>query len=355
MSQAPRGDADGAPAPARDRADAELLDAYSQAVIGALERTRAGVVSLQVSPREKAAGAAGPARRPRWFGGPGSSGRAAAGSGSGFFIAPDGFALTNHHVVDAGGAGAALQVQLEDGTPLPARLVGSDADTDLALVQAHAPQRLAHLQLGDSARVQVGQVAIAIGSPLGLGTTVTSGIVSALGRSLRTRSGRLIDAVIQTDAALNPGNSGGPLLDAKGRVIGVNTAIIAGANSLCFAIASNTAAWVTAELMRHGQVRRAWLGLAARTVPLATRTSRHHGLRGATAVQVDEVTPGGPAHHAGLKSGDRLVALDEHELADIDALHRLLAGERIGRPVKLTLLRGAARLALQVTPRPRPA
>jgi S1-C subfamily serine protease len=317
--------------------DTALLDAYSQAVMATLDRTRAGVVSLQVSGGQRARGA-------------GSAG----GSGSGFFITPDGYALTNSHVVEAGGPQPAVQVQLEDGSRLAARVVGTDPDTDLALVHAGSAATLHHLELGDSAAVRQGQVVVAIGSPLGLGHTVTTGVVSALGRSLRARNGRLIDGVIQTDASLNPGNSGGPLLDTRARVIGINTAIIAGAQSLCFAVPAATARWVVAELIRHGRVQRAWLGLAARTVPLPRRVSRHHGLQTGSAILVDEVTPGGPAAAGGLRSGDRIVALDDTELQDVDHLHRLLAGDRIGRRARLRLLRGTDSHQLEVTPLARP-
>jgi S1-C subfamily serine protease len=322
--------------PALPHADAALLDAYSQAVVATLERTRAGVVAVQVAP------------------GGGRGRRARGGAGSGFYVTPDGYLLTNAHVVDAGGPQPRLSVQLDDGSDLEARCVGTDADTDLALLHAPASRSLPCLRLGDSAAVRVGQVAIAIGCPLGLGHTVTTGVVSALGRSLRARNGRLIDGVIQTDASLNPGNSGGPLLDTRAQVIGVNTAVVAGAMSLCFAVPSATAQWVASELLRHGRVRRAWLGVAARTVPLARRVSRHHGLHGDSAVLVDAVTPGGPAAAGGLRSGDRIVALDDVELRDVDQLHRLLGGERIGRRARLRLLRGVEGREVEVTPLPRP-
>jgi S1-C subfamily serine protease len=317
---------------ARDMAsdDTALLDAYSRAVIDALERTRAGVVSihLEVATGQRHAGAHG-------------------ASGSGFLITPDGYLLTNSHVVESG---AALQVRLEDETQLPAQLVGTDPDTDLALVRVGAPRQLSHLELGDSSRLRVGQVAIAIGNPLGLGHTVTAGVISALGRSLRARNGRSIDNVIQTDASLNPGNSGGPLLDTQARVIGVNTAVIAGAQALCFAVPANTARWVVSELLQHGHVRRAWLGIAAHTVPLARRVARHHGLQLQSAILVDELTPEGPAARAGMRSGDRIVKVDGSEVGDIDQLHRLLGCDRIGRATHLQLLRGTAMTAVELVP-----
>ncbi len=311
--------------------DLELLDAYSRCVVDTLERTRAGVVSLQVE-------AARPVRR-----GTGSGG----GSGSGFLITPDGYALTNSHVVAPGGA---VRVRFDDDTECDARVVGTDPDTDLAVVHLGAPRALSHLELGDSTRLRVGQVAIAIGNPLGLGHTVTTGVISALGRSLRAQSGRSIDNVIQTDASLNPGNSGGPLLDTRAQVIGVNTAIIKGAQSLCFAVPAQTARWVVSELLRHGRVRRAWLGVAARTVPLARRVARHHGLHLDSAVQLDDITPEGPASRAGLRIGDRIVTVDDAVVGDVDHLHRLLGSERIGRPTRLDLLRGSGRSSVQLVP-----
>ena len=307
--------------------DLELLDAYSRTVVQTLERTRGGVVSLKLHARR------GP--------------HAIEGAGSGFLITPDGYLLTNHHVVEGGGA---ITVQFDDESELPARLVGADADTDLALVHVGAPRGLAHLQLGDSAALRVGQVVIAIGNPQGLAQTVTTGVVSALDRSLRARSGRLIEGVIQTDASLNPGNSGGPLLDTRAQVVGVNTAIIAGAQSLCFSVPADTARWVVSELLRHGHVRRAWLGVKAQTVPLPRRTAVHHGLELASAVSVDEVLADGPAERAGVKAGDRIVRVDGLPTQDVDTLNRVLGGERIGRSVRVELLRGAHKLALSLVP-----
>jgi len=304
--------------------DGELLDAYSRAVIGTLARSRGAVLSLRVS---------------------GKRGR--GGAGSGFLVTPDGYLLTNHHVAEGGTRFTAV---LDDGSEVGAEAIGGDADTDLALLRVAAPGPLPHLALGASSRLQVGQVVVAIGNPQGLAQTVTTGVVSALGRSLRARNGRLIDGVIQTDASLNPGNSGGPLLDTRARVVGVNTAIVAGAQSLCFAVPSDTAHWVLGELLGHGRVRRAWLGIGAETVKLPRRSVLHHGLAQDSAVAVNEVIRDGPAERAGLQHGDRIVSVDEHSAADVDTLHRLLGGERVGRPVRVELLRGPRKLALQLIP-----
>jgi len=305
--------------------DLELLDAYSRAVVQTLERTRGGVVSLRVQ-----------AHRGR-----------REGAGSGFLITPDGYLLTNSHVVDAGDA---ITVTLDDGSEHAAQRVGADVDTDLALLRIGSTAALSHLSLGESKHLRVGQVVIAIGNPQGLSQTVTTGVVSALGRSLRARNGRLIEGVIQTDASLNPGNSGGPLLDTRARVIGVNTAIIAGAQLLCFAVPSDTARWVVSELLRHGRVRRAWLGIAAQSVPLPRRTMLHHQLAVDGAVGVDEVLADGPAARAGIRAGDRIVAVDGVPINDVDTLYRVLGGERIGRSVRVELLRGVDKLALDLVP-----
>jgi S1-C subfamily serine protease len=307
--------------------DVELLDAYSRAVIGTLEKTRGGVVSLRMH-----------AQRGR---------RTIEGAGSGFVITPDGYLITNSHVADAGDA---FTVTLDDGSEHAAQRVGSDVDTDLALLRIGSATPLPHLALGESKQLRVGQVVIAIGNPQGLSQTVTTGVVSALGRSLRARNGRLIENVIQTDASLNPGNSGGPLLDTRAQVVGVNTAIIAGAQSLCFSVPSDTARWVVSELLRHGRVRRAWLGVVAQSVPLPRRTMLHHGLEAAGAVGVDEVLPDGPADRAGVKAGDRIVTVDGLAVKDVDTLYRVLGGERIGRTVRIELLRGVHKLALELVP-----
>ena len=307
--------------------DDALLDAYSKAVIGALERSRAAVLSLQVQAQ--------------------GSRRLGGGAGSGFVITPDGYVVTNSHVVDGGGA---ISVTLDDGTELAAERVGADVDTDLALLRIAPGRHLQHLELGDSSVLRVGQVAIAIGNPYGLGHTVTTGVISALGRSLRAKSGRSIDGVIQTDAGLNPGNSGGPLLDTRARVIGVNTAIIARAQALCFAVPADTVRWVVSEILQHGRVRRAWLGIAAQTVPLPRRTAHHHGLALRTAVSVDEVLAGGPAARGGLRAGDRIVAVDDAPVGDVAGLLRLLGRDRVGRRTRLELLRGALKTAVDLVP-----
>jgi S1-C subfamily serine protease len=308
--------------------DGRLLDAYSRAVIGAVERVSPSVVAIDVY-RRAAAGR-----------------RARAGSGSGFVFTPDGFILTNSHVVAGGDR---VEATLLDGRVLEARVVGEDPDTDLAVLRAHAPGLVA-ATLGRSAAIRPGQVAIAIGNPYGFQCTVTTGVVSALGRTLRSRSGRLIDDVIQTDAALNPGNSGGPLVDSAGRVIGVNTAVILPAQGICFAIAIDTVAFVAGRLIKDGAIRRAFIGVAGQTVPLHRRLVRLHELPHPTAIQVISVEERSPAARAGLRAGDLIVAFDGRPVAGIDDLHRLLTDARVGVPSRLGVLRGAARLDLQLVP-----
>ena len=305
--------------------DPALLDAYSEVVSGAAGAARTAVVHIEAS---------------------GGEGGESGGSGSGFFISPDGYIVTNSHVVHGA---RAWRVFLHDGRRLAADLVGEDPYTDLAILRVTAGE-IAHLELGDSAGIRPGQIAIAIGSPMGFQQTVTAGIVSGLGRSLRAASGRLIDEVIQTDAALNPGNSGGPLLDSTGRVIGVNTAIIRPAQGICFAIASNTARWVVGLLIRDGRIRRSQIGVAGQTVPLLRKLVLHHRIPIDTGILVAGVEPSSPAARAGLVEGDIIIELDDSPTAAVDSLHKLLSSERIGVPVRLGILRGVERRSVEVIP-----
>ena len=310
--------------------DGALLDAYSHAVTAAVAQVAPAVAHVRVT---RAKG-----RRSEQ-----------QGSGSGFLIAPDGYLVTNSHV--AGGA-SALEVTLPDGRTAPATIVGDDPDSDLAVLKVGASD-LAWCRFGDSGRVRVGQIAIAIGSPYGFQHTVTAGIVSALGRSMRAQSGRLLDNVLQTDAALNPGNSGGPLIDTRGAVVGVNTAVIRAAQGLCFAIAASTAERVSVALIREGRVRRAWLGIGGQTLPLPRRIVRHFDLPGDSAVRVEAVEGGSPAATAGIAAGDVLVALDDLPIRDIDDLQRVLGTEAIGRALRASVVRRDRLLHLGVTPRER--
>ena len=327
-----------ADSPARDSnriripPDGELLDAYSSAVVGAVARVQPAVVHISVK---------------RGSDGAGRRGNSRAGSGSGFIIAPDGYALTNSHV--AGGAHA-IEVTLPDGRTVTADLVGDDPDSDLALIKIGAPN-LSHVRLGDSGRVQVGQIAIAIGSPYGFQHTVTAGIVSALGRSMRGQTGRLLDNIIQTDAALNPGNSGGPLVNAAGDVIGVNTAVILPAQGICFAIAAGTAERVAIALMREGRVRRAYLGVGGQDTPIGRRTVRHFALTHESGIRVSTVEKDSPAAQVGVRPGDLIVAFGDDVVTGIDDLHRLLTGRRIGDAIDLVVLRRDQRLVMRVIPR----
>jgi S1-C subfamily serine protease len=325
--------------------DAELLDAYSGAVIGALERVAPAVTFIEVQ-------AAVPHRAtPRGRKAPGAR-RPARGTGSGFLFTPDGYLLTNSHVVHGS---EEITVRLNDDTRFKADLVGDDPDSDLAVLRIGSPGALPYAEFGDSAHLKVGQVAIAIGNPLGYSKTVTTGVISALGRTLRATSGRLMHDVIQTDAALNPGNSGGPLVDSKGRVIGVNTAMIPQAQAICFATGINTAKWVIGQLFAHGRVRRAYIGVSGATVPIATRVVRHFDLPSSSAVHVLEVVSGSPAAQAGVEPGDRMIALDATPVDGIDRLQRLLDSAWIGRDCELQLLRRSTVIRVKIRPIEQPA
>src|SRR5471030_2054671 len=319
----------------RDPADeAPLLDAYSNAVVAAVDRVGPSVVHVDVR---------GNSERPR--------DKERRGSGSGFVFTPDGLILTNSHVVSAA---RSIQVSFADGSSTQADLVGDDPDTDLALLRIDG-DHLASAVLGSSRRLRVGQLVIAIGNPYGYQHTVTAGVVSALGRSLRASTGRLIDDVIQTDAALNPGNSGGPLVDSRGEVVGVNTAIIPMAQGICFATASDTVQWVMAQLLSHGRVRRAWLGVAGATTPLSRRVVRFFNLAGESGLRVESVEPQGPAHLAGIEAGDVILGIGEQAVAGIDDLQKLLDESRIGKRTAVTLIRRTRKLDLAVTPLEMPA
>ncbi|HWD18929.1 MAG TPA: trypsin-like peptidase domain-containing protein [Verrucomicrobiae bacterium] len=311
--------------PAPRPEDGALLDAYSEAVMQVADEVGPSVVNIEVL------GKNGERR----------------GSGSGFVITPDGFVLTNSHV--AHGA-ARLEVTLADGRKPDAHLVGDDPETDLAVLRVYAPN-LRPAKLGDSRHVRVGQMAIAIGNPYGFQCSVTAGVVSALGRSFRAQSGRLIDNIIQTDAALNPGNSGGPLVNSRGEVIGVNTAVILPAQGICFAIGIDTAKYVAGWLIKDGKIRRSHIGVGGQNVPVHRRVVRYFNLRAATGTLVISVLPGSAAETAGLREGDVLVEFDGETVTSVDALHKLLTSERIGRPCVATVIRGTEKLALPVIPR----
>lgn len=313
------------PSPRGDDAprDSELLDAYSKAVMGAVDKVGPAVVHLKVE---------------------GPNGR---GSGSGVVVAPDGLILTNSHVVHGAGR---IEIATPDGQTVAGRVLGDDPDTDLALVRADAAVTLPAARLGDSQRLRPGQLVVAIGNPLGFECTVTAGVVSALGRSLRSQTGRLIDDLIQTDAALNPGNSGGPLVTPAGEVIGINTAVILGAQGICFAVASNTARLVLGQLVRHGRVRRAVLGVAGQRTAIPRRLVRRLNLAQEFGVMVLEVAPGSPAARAGLVVGDVVLALGGRAVTGVDDLLKLLSGDHVGRPVVLSALRGGERRTFQVVP-----
>jgi S1-C subfamily serine protease len=307
--------------------DAQLLDAYSQTIAAVVNRVAPSVVNIRVR-----------------------SGERGPGGGSGFILARDGFILTNSHVVQGG---REIEVTLRDAQVYPARLIGTDPETDLAVIRIDAPD-VQHVRLADSSQIRVGQIAVALGSPYGFQQTVTAGIVSALGRSMRSESGRLMDEIIQTDAALNPGNSGGPLLNSAGEVIGVNTAVILPAQGICFAIASNTAKFVAGWLIKEGRIRRSSIGVAGQNVPLHPRVVRFHKLPKDQGVLVMEVEPGGPAALAGLRPNDTIVGFKGRPIATVDDLHKELVASQIGISSPLMFLRGTEKLFCMVVPRELP-
>ena len=308
--------------------DIALLDDYSRTIVSAVDRVTPSVVNIE----SRANGSRG-------------------GSGSGFIIAPDGFILTNSHVVHGA---REIVVNLSDGRESRAQLVGDDPDTDLAVIRIDAAQ-LSHVRLADSETLRVGQIAIAIGNPLGFQASVTAGVISALGRSMHAQSGRLIDNIIQTDAALNPGNSGGPLANSAGEVIGVNTAVIRPAQGICFAIASNTAKFIAGWLIKEGRFRRGYIGVAGQTSPLHRRVARFYHLANESGAMVVSVEKGSPAEQSRMRPDDVIVALNDEPIASVHDLHKKLVGDRIGTPCKLTVLRGTEQLTIYVTPAEMPA
>jgi S1-C subfamily serine protease len=315
------------PAPVNDD---ELLDTYSRTITSAVEKVAPTVVNIRIHKASR----------------DNQRGQEGGGSGSGFVIAPDGFILTNSHVVHGADK---MEVTLADGRAFPADLVGEDPESDLAVIRINAPH-LAYAHLGDSSQIRVGHIAVAIGSPFGFQQTVTAGVVSALGRSMRSQAGRLIDNVIQTDAALNPGNSGGPLVNSRGDVIGVNTAVILPAQGICFAIASNTAEFVAAWLIKEGRIRRSWIGVMGQNVPIHRRVVRFHRLAAEYGVLVAGTEPNSPANRAGLREGDVIVAFAGEPVSGIDELHRHLVADDIGIPCTMTIIRHTEKLDLVVTP-----
>jgi S1-C subfamily serine protease len=318
--------------PHRAANDGSLLDAYSTAVTDAVERISPSVAHIAVHQTAGQTRSGEPRER--------------QGGGSGFVFTPDGLILTNSHVVHEA---TRISVAFSNGRHMPATLIGEDPASDLAVIRVHEPGLVA-AELGDSQKLRVGQIAIAIGAPYGFQSTVTAGVVSALGRSLRSYSGRLIDDVIQTDAALNPGNSGGPLVDSAGRVVGVNTATILPAQGICFAIGINTAKFVAGRLLRDGRIRRSYVGISGQTVPLHRRVVRFYDLPNESGALVLSVEEKSPAKRAGLRSGDVIIALESQAVAGVDDLHRLLTEVRVGVSCPVTVLRWTEKLDLHVVP-----
>ncbi len=327
LSQAPQ------PHPEPPGDDGAALDAYSRAVVDVAERVSPAVVKIDVH---------GPSSSPH-----ASQTKPKGGSGSGFLFTPDGYIISNSHVVHGA---SHIEVLLNDGTRAVANLVGEDPDTDLAIIRIEG-LHLPTAALGSSANLRVGQMVIAIGNPYGFECTVTAGVVSALGRTFRSQNGRLMDNIVQTDAALNPGNSGGPLVNSRGEVVGVNTAVILPAQGLSFAVGITTAHWVIPELLRSGRVKRSYLGLGVQNAPVLRRVVRHHQLPQDSGVLVIQIEPGGPASKAGLREGDVIVGLGETKIETVDDLHRRLSADAVGRKLSLMVLRGGVqKLELEIVP-----
>lgn len=313
--------------PVAGDADEALLDSYSRAVVDAVDSVAPAVVHVEIADLRQ--------------------GRRAEGTGSGVVVSPDGLILTNNHVIDGA---REIAISTSDGRKFGARALGRDPDTDLAVLRGETGETLPAARIANSKAVRPGQIAIAIGNPLGFQSTVTAGIVSAVGRSLRAQNGRLIGDIIQTDAALNPGNSGGPLANSAGQVIGINTAVIMGAQGICFSVASNTALHVLTQILAHGRVRRARIGVVAEQVPLPARVAYKAGLSQASAVRIREVQAGSPAAQAGLNSGDLIVRLDGATVTGVDDLFRMLDERRIDTAVTLTVVRSSVPTDIEVRP-----
>lgn len=320
---------------ATQQSDEDLLDAYSRAVIAAAEKISPSVVYIEVQQATRSRRTNTPRFR-----------RDNRASGSGFIFTPDGFILTNSHVVHGA---KRIEVTVADGGKHEADLIGDDPDTDLAVIRINAPN-LMPAYLGDAQKIRVGQLVVAVGNPYGFQYTVTAGVVSALGRSLRAQSGRLMDDVIQTDAALNPGNSGGPLVNSRGEVIGVNTAMISLAQGICFATSIDTAKFVASRLIRDGKVSRSYIGLAGQNVPLPRRIVRYYNLAVESGILVVSFEGDSPARKAGLREGDVIIGMNDHTTSGIDDLHKLLTEERIGQKSSLVVIRGTEKLTLEVIP-----
>ncbi|UKJ09207.1 S1C family serine protease [Solitalea lacus] len=303
------------------------MDAYSSTIINAVAKVKTAVVKIETYTQQ-------------------DNKRTGAGTGSGFLFSSDGYLFTNSHVVHSA---SQVHVKLHDGSQYPAQLIGQDTDTDLAILKISAMEFMSAV-LGDSGDLQIGQLVIAIGNPLGFQHTVTTGVVSALGRSLPSQSGRMMDGMIQTDAALNPGNSGGPLINANGEVVGVNTATIRGAQGLCFAISINTAKEVANELIHFGKVKRAWLGLSMQQIDLVPKLRSINNLSSKTALFITDVAKGSPAEKAGIISGDILIAFNDHAIETVDHLFKQLTADKIGQLQYLVILRRFARTELRITP-----